>query len=69
MQRTNYPSKRKLHVNIFYTELTSLIKGEHDSVEDYSARPETAPSSLLDVKENISDCTGFGPRCKTSIIK
>ena len=59
MQRTNYPSKGKLHVNIFYSELTSLLQGDQESVTGYSARSETAPSSILDVRENISDCTGI----------
>ena len=39
----------------FYTELTSLQKGENESTTDYTIRAETAATALKTAEEVISD--------------
>ncbi len=53
--RQHYLPKGKPRVITLYTELTSLIKGETESVTDYIIRAESAASSLRDTGETISD--------------
>jgi hypothetical protein len=53
--KDHYLSKGKCRIISLYTELTSLIKGEAESVTDYMLRAETAATSLKTSGEVISD--------------
>ncbi|XP_063855431.1 uncharacterized protein LOC135097990 [Scylla paramamosain] len=53
--REHYLSKGKPKVISLYTELTTLLKGENESVTDYVIRAETAATALKTSGETISD--------------
>ena len=53
--RQHFLPKGKPRVITLYTELTSLVKGDTESVTDYIIRAESAASSLKDADEIISD--------------
>ena len=53
--RRHYLPKGKPRIITLYTELTSLIKGDSESVTDYMLRAEAAASALRNADETIND--------------
>ncbi|GFO16134.1 CCHC-type Zinc finger, nucleic acid binding protein a [Plakobranchus ocellatus] len=53
--RNHYRPTGKPRVITLYTELTSLIKLNHESITDYIIRAETSAASLRDAGEKVSD--------------
>lgn len=46
IMRAHYSGTGKPRVNSLYTELTSFVKSEHETVTDYVIRAETAATAL-----------------------
>ncbi|RUS85697.1 hypothetical protein EGW08_006573 [Elysia chlorotica] len=53
--RQHYLPKGKPRVITLYTQLTSLVKADQESVTDYMLRAETTAASLRDTGETIGD--------------
>ena len=53
--RDHYRSKGKQRIICLYTELTSLVKRNSESVIDYLIRAENASTSLTEAGEQVSD--------------
>ena len=53
--RDHYASQGKPRIVALYTELTSLEKGENESVTDYIIRAEKSVTALKNAKEKLSD--------------
>ena len=55
MLRNHYRGKGKQRIISLYTELTSLVKRQNESVTDYLLRAENASTALNDAGEKVSD--------------
>ena len=53
--RAHYLPKGKPRIITLYTELTSMVKGQNESITDYLIRAETAAACLKDAGEIIQD--------------
>ncbi|RUS73520.1 hypothetical protein EGW08_018705 [Elysia chlorotica] len=57
--RNHYKPQGKPRVISLYTQLTSLVKGETETITDYVIRAETAATALRDANEEIRDSLLF----------